>query len=1215
MSTLRQNVAGQRVFFVLINATTGAGLTGATVTVNRGIDGGAQAAATGTVTELGLGQYRFDPSQADTNGDHVGYIFTATNAIPVNANFVTTNANPHDGVSLGLSAVNSQVVGMNANVVTAAAIANAAIDAATFATGAIDAAAIATGAITSAKFAAGAIDAAAIAADAIGSSELAASAVNEIADQVWDEARLSHTIAGSMGETMNILALLDANTIAAAVWDKPTSVHTTIGTFGQRLQSNNAGAVSGAGGPGEINLDASAEGSDDYYNWQIVLITEGFGVGQARIIIDYEGAARKAIISPDWVFTPDATSEYVILPFGVMPAAMIAGAVWDETRAAHVTAGTFGEGVASVQGDITGNVNGNVVGSVGSIGANGINAASFAANSITSSALATSAVDEIVDQVWNEILSGHLGAGSTGEALNNAAAAAPTAAVIADAVWDELRAGHVIAGSFGEGVASVQGNVTGSVASVTGNVGGNITGSVGSVAANGITASSLDGTAIAEIADGVWDEDIVAAHGTADTSGLILSQLTKRAVTLSTAVLDGSVVGQILDDGTAVYDRTTDSLQAIRDALAAAGPTAAVIADAVWDELRAGHVIAGSFGEGVASVQGNVTGSTASVTGNVGGNVVGSVGSVAAGGITAASFAANAITAAALATSAVDEIVDQTWDEALAGHLSVGSTGEALNNAAAASPSAAVIADAVWDELRAGHVIAGSFGEGVASVQGNVTGSTASVTGSVGSVVGNVGGNVVGNVSGNVVGSVGSVALNGITAASLDVSAVNEIVDQVWDEILAGHLGVGSTGEALSNAAAASPSAATIADAVWDELRAGHVIAGSFGEGVASVQGNVTGSTASVTGNVGGNVVGSVGSVAAGGITAASFAANAITSAALATSAVDEIVDQTWDEALAGHLSVGSTGEALSNAAAASPSAAVIADAVWDELRAGHVIAGSFGEGVASVQGNVTGSTASVTGSVGSVVGNVGGNVVGNVNGNVVGSVGSVALNGITAASLDVSAINEIVDQTWDEILAGHLGVGSTGEALNNAGSGASAAVIADAVWDELRAGHVIAGSFGEGVASVQGNVTGSTASVTGSVGSVALNGITAASLDVSAINEIVDQTWDEILAGHLAAGSTGEALNNSAAASPSAATIADAVWDEALAGHVIAGSAGFAENLIDDTLAAVVNVQGRVPLTLNGGRMRSHVEACDPPCTPTGGGGGAVDTFEAVPL
>ena len=52
-----------------------------------------------------------------------------------------------------------------------------------------------------------------------------------------------------------------------------------------------------------------------------------------------------------------------------------------------------------------------------------------------------------------------------------------------------------------------------------------------------------------------------------------------------------------------------------------------MIADAVHDELRADHVIAGSFGQGAASVQGNVTGSVGSVTGAVG-SVTGSVGSV-----------------------------------------------------------------------------------------------------------------------------------------------------------------------------------------------------------------------------------------------------------------------------------------------------------------------------------------------------------------------------------------------------------------------------------------------------------------------------------------------------------------------------------------------------------------------------------------------------------
>jgi hypothetical protein len=52
----------------------------------------------------------------------------------------------------------------------------------------------------------------------------------------------------------------------------------------------------------------------------------------------------------------------------------------------------------------------------------------------------------------------------------------------------------------------------------------------------------------------------------------------------------------------------------------------------------------------------SVTGAVGSVTGNVGGNVTGSVGSVAAGGITAASFAADAITAAKIAADVTTEL-------------------------------------------------------------------------------------------------------------------------------------------------------------------------------------------------------------------------------------------------------------------------------------------------------------------------------------------------------------------------------------------------------------------------------------------------------------------------------------------------------------------------------------------------------------------------------
>lgn len=104
---------------------------------------------------------------------------------------------------------------------------------------------------------------------------------------------------------------------------------------------------------------------------------------------------------------------------------------------------------------------------------------------------------------------------------------------------------------------------------------------------------------------------------------------------------DASVPSDVnanLGAGVGVANNTTDSLEAIRDRGDAAwltgsgGDTSAAIADAVWDEARADHVGAGSFGQGVASVQGNVTGSVGSVsgavgsvTGNVGGNIVGTV--------------------------------------------------------------------------------------------------------------------------------------------------------------------------------------------------------------------------------------------------------------------------------------------------------------------------------------------------------------------------------------------------------------------------------------------------------------------------------------------------------------------------------------------------------------------------------------------------------------
>ena len=104
---------------------------------------------------------------------------------------------------------------------------------------------------------------------------------------------------------------------------------------------------------------------------------------------------------------------------------------------------------------------------------------------------------------------------------------------------------------------------------------------------------------------------------------------------------------------------------------------------------------------------------------------------------------------------------------------------------------------------------------------------------------------------------------------------------------------------------------------------------------------------------------------------------------------------------------------------------------------------------------NLSGTTvAAVSGAVGSVTGAVA-SVTGNVGGNVTGSVGSIAAGGIastsfaagaiTAAAIAADAIGaselaadaaaEIAAACWDVTLSGHLTSGTTGAALNAAGS------------------------------------------------------------------------------------------------------------------------------------------------------------------------------------
>ena len=132
MSSIQKNVASQVITFCLINASTGAALTGATV-VGFVAKDGTQASAGGTFTELANGQYKYAPTQAETNCTDFGLLCTATGAIPVNLDFHTDVVDGNgllqvDLVDIAGSAVSTSsaqlgvnVVNINAQTATAAA--------------------------------------------------------------------------------------------------------------------------------------------------------------------------------------------------------------------------------------------------------------------------------------------------------------------------------------------------------------------------------------------------------------------------------------------------------------------------------------------------------------------------------------------------------------------------------------------------------------------------------------------------------------------------------------------------------------------------------------------------------------------------------------------------------------------------------------------------------------------------------------------------------------------------------------------------------------------------------------------------------------------------------------------------------------------------------------------------------------------------------------
>lgn len=747
-------------------------------------------------------------------------------------------------------------------------------------------------------------------------------------------------------------------------------------------------------------------------------------------------------------------------------------------------------------------------------------------------------------------------------------------------------------------------------ASVSGAV-GSVTGAVGSVAANGITAASIATDAID--ADALAADALAEINTQVDTalSDINLDHLVGTASGIP-AIPAGTWLDIIMDDGTATYDRTTDSLQALRDGAA----TVAAVADGVWDEARSGHTTAGSFGEGVASVQGAVTGAVASVTGNVGGSVA----SVATGGIAAASFAAGAIDAAAIATGAIDadaiasnaitaakiasdaiaaaKIADGAITSAkfAAGAIDatvlangaidnatfaadVGTTAYATNNIALACDKAllntvppATIADAVWDEASTGHTDAGKAG---AQMWTDVDAILAD-TGTDGVIVASIANNAI---------TANAIAQNAIDADSLATDAGTEIATAVRDLAIAGAAensvgaaiasildDTGTAGvvvaslaaDSITNSALHANAVAEIADGVWDEATSGHVTAGSFGQRLQALR----------TGTAQAGADGSI-TLDASASAVADFYKNAL----IAISGGTGVGQCRTCSAYDGDTKVASitpnwgtnpssdsvfyiipTG-AISGATA--PTAADVADAVWDEAASGHATSGTFGQRLQSIR---TGTAQA--GAAGTITLDAGASAVTDFYKNALifltEGTGASQCRTISSYAGDTKVANITpnwattpdTDSVFVVIPMGAI-AGTTAP---------SAEDVADAVWNEALSGHtdpgsaskalsdVLADTGTDGVLVSSGTGTGQIALSSGTVttGAISNNAITANAIAQNAIDA---DSLAADAATEIAVACRDVAISGAAASSVGAA-IASVLDDTGTAGVIVASIA-----------------------------------------------------------
>ena len=872
---------------------------------------------------------------------------------------------------------------------------------------------------------------------------------NDVVDKVWDETQADHVTAGTTGKSLDDARDAVGNvTLADNTTNKDIIAESVLTTPANTINTDASGRVDVSlieGVDATTQLEDAAESgagtaitsaepiNSNVTNWAGSSvsngITSGHPVVDAQAISDSTTAANNVesnITNLDTLVSSRAE------PGDDMGIANIdkddiVNKVWDESQASHVAAGTTGKSLLDASSGISGDVTLDDSAANKLIIAEGI--LSTPANKLDTDA------DGRVDISLIE------GIDATSQLTDAAEIGAENAINSAEPIDSNVVnwAGSAVSNGTTSGMPVVDSQAISDSTTAANNVEANIDSLDVAVSTRAVPGDEMDIAATTEdnIVDKVWDE-AQADHLTAGSTGKSLADGASSAGEVTLA--DNAANKQIVAEG--VLETPANKLATDIDG----GVNTTLIegtdaTDQIESSSEVGAAAAINSAEPIDSNVVNWNGSSVS-NGATSGYPVVDAQAISDSTVTANSVEANidnldaTVSSRAIpgdtmdiTTAAKDDIVDKTWDEAQADHLTAGSTGESLNEASQNTGNVTLADNVANKDIISESVLTTPANKLDTDANGRVDVSliegtdatdvleTTSETGATNAIsisepidtnvthwdssavsTGTTSGHPVvdaqaisdsigaaDDVEANIDNLDTTVSSRAIAGDAMDITtaAKDDVVDRTWDEAQTDHVTAGTTGKSLADGASGGGGDVTLADSAANKL----IIA----EGVLETPANKL-----VT-----DTDGRVDTSLIEGVDATDQIENSSQIGAAAAITAAEPVDANVTNWAGDSVSVGTT----------SGHPVVDAQAISDSTTAAD-----------NVEVNI---------------------------GNLNATVSSRAIPG-DEMSISTTTEDSIVDKVWDEAQADHVTVGTTGKSLADGASSTGEVTLADNATNKL---------------------------------------------------------------------------------------------------------------------------------------------------------------------